>query len=146
MGYSTTGSKSVGFGRYLSLICFHTQIHKDIIHTVLSGQCTDMKVGGDEWLISAEWRGRRELNELSLFWGLCMRIHCYIFTVASGKKIWVSLWFVFFCVLSAKIPISPQRQKHTKVISYSQTTVCFRCISVWFPFSFNTRIISTILF
>ena len=73
-------------GRYLSLICFHTQIHKHIIHTVLSGQRTDMKVGGDEWLISAAWRGRRELNELSLFWGLCMRIHCYIFTVASEKK------------------------------------------------------------
>lgn len=59
-------------------------------HTVLPTQHIDMKVGGDEWLISVEWRGRRELNELSLFWGLCMRIHCYIFTMAS-EKIWVSL-------------------------------------------------------
>lgn len=47
----------------------------------------DMKVGGDEWLISVEWRGRRELNELSLFWGLCMHIYCYIFTMASDKNL-----------------------------------------------------------
>lgn len=66
-------------------------------HTVLYGQFTDMKVGGDEWLVSVEWRGRRELNELSLFWGLCMRIHCYIFSPwpAEKKKIWVSLWLLF---------------------------------------------------
>lgn len=72
--------------RYLSLICFsqtHTHMYT---HIVLPMQRTDMKVGGDEWLISVEWRGRRELNELSLFWGLCMRIHCYIFTMASRTK------------------------------------------------------------
>lgn len=40
-----------------------------------------------------------------------MRIHCYIFTVAS-EKIWVILWFLFF--VSSLIPISPQRQNHSE--------------------------------
>lgn len=101
--------------RYLSLICFHTLTFTRTQHTVLSIQRADMKVGGDEWLISVEWRGRRELNELSLFWGLCMHIHCYIFTMAGGEKKNLGYSMVLFLrVLYAKILISLQRQKHSE--------------------------------
>lgn len=101
---------------------------------------THMKVGGDKWLISVEWRGRRELNELSLFWGLCMRIHCYIFTVAS-EKIWVSLWLRFSVSSLLRFP-SLLKGKSAANISCTQqsrqTTVCFLFISVQFTFNFQT--------
>lgn len=70
-------------------------------------QHTDVKVGHDEWLISVERKGRKELNELSLFLRLCMRIHCYIF-VTGHVKIWVSLRLLFFAS-SLLIPIALQR-------------------------------------
>lgn len=67
-----SGIKSHGLcGRYQPLICFQTC-------TVVSDRRTDMKVGGDEWPASVQRRSERELNELSLFWGLCMRIHCVV--------------------------------------------------------------------
>lgn len=122
-GFYNRGKTSGQPGRYLSLICFCTNTHAT--HTVLPVQHTDMKVGGDEWLISVEWRGRRELNELSLFWGLCMRIHCYIFTMAS-EKIWVSLWLRFFVSSLLRFPslLKGESTVNISCTQQNQTNYC----------------------
>ena len=120
-----------------NLFFTHTQVHT--LSFPSSIQIWRWAVMNGSYQLSGE--AGRELNELSLFWGLCMRIHCYIFTVASEQKKESGLVYGSFSLCPRWFSSLLKGKKKKKAVNISRTQpiqTSRQTTAFQFTFSFKT--------
>lgn len=103
-------------GRYLSLICFHTNTHSiTLSYTRCPSLATRGYEGGRWWMARISWEERQERVKWTVLVLRSMYAHTLLYFYRGQLKNLGYSTSPFLCVLSAKIPVSLQNQSAVNI-------------------------------